>query len=154
MLRRTFHTKCNSFNGAYTAYAYAWTGDIKTLPQAKLTCLFDTGSDIGMIDIKTAQKLHIKKTDKLTLSDTAGGQTFSDIYIANICFPNGMAFKNRPLKGIDLPVGLIIGMDIISTGKFSMAKNNGNMRLSFSTNQYDFYIPHWKLPTEQFRESE
>lgn len=141
MIRRSFHVKCEQDKGVFFTYAYAWSHNVSPPDNPpKLVCLFDTGSDIGIINIDTANRLGIYASGEFVLNETAGGASYSGIYIADICLPGGMVFKKRKLKGIHMPMDIVIGMDIITLGKISFRYQDPHLNLSFSSNKYDVFL--------------
>jgi len=64
-------------------------------------------------------------------------------YLINIVLLNGIQVYNLKVSEGDLPSGIdmLIGMDIISLGDFSITHKNGGTTFSFqipSTHEYDF----------------
>ena len=142
MEKLSFHVKCEQFMGAFTTYAYAWNcyADVPSNPE-KLVCLFDTGSDIGIINIATANRLGLYPSDELRQYETAGGPSWSSIYKADICLPGGMVFRNRPFKGVQMPIDIMVGMDIMILGEMSLHFQEPYLEMSFTSDRYDLYLP-------------
>lgn len=130
--RQLFFT-CDIENTASTA------GFIKNPNNYK--CLWDTGATSTAISINLAQKLKLLPVGKINITH-GGGSHLANKYLVNVHLPNGVCVKDvvvmeLPLNDFDV----IIGMDIITLGDFSITNVNGNTVFSFripSTKEIDY----------------
>ena len=61
--------------------------------------------------------------------------------MADICLPGGMVFKNQWFRGSDVPIDIIVGMDIMTLGEMSFRYQNPYLEMSFTSDKYDLYLP-------------
>lgn len=110
----------------------------KILPQQsnsikgiKCKCLWDTGASSSCISKRIATKLELAQTGIVT-TFTAAGPSQTKTYVVNIGLPNHVQIpmvqvSEAELHGFDV----LIGMDIITLGDFSITNLNGNTVFSF-----------------------
>lgn len=108
----------------------------------KFTGLWDTGATGTMITKRVASLLGLTPSG-MCQSYHAQGVSYVNTYLINIVLLNGIQVYNLKVSEGDLPNGidLLIGMDIISLGDFSITHKNGRTVFSFqipSTHEYDF----------------
>ena len=99
----------------------------------KVNCLWDTGATNSVISARLVQALNLKPIGKVTISH-AQGKTDVSTYLINIMLTNnvGVPFlqvSEGVLSGFDM----LIGMDIISQGDFSLSCAGGKTVFSFQT---------------------
>lgn len=103
--------------------------------------LWDTGASRSVITSRVAAALGISPIRKVMAKD-ARGDTVTNLYYVNILLPNRMEVKNVAVtEGVLDGFDLLIGMDIINLGDFSLTHRNGGTVFSFqipSTHEYDF----------------
>lgn len=103
--------------------------------------LWDTGASASVITRRVAEQLGISPIRQVRIKD-ARGETYTNLYYVNILLPNRMEVKNVAVsEGILDGFDLLIGMDIINLGDFSLTHKNGGTVFSFqipSTHEYDF----------------
>jgi predicted aspartyl protease len=104
--------------------------DIKTL---KVVGLWDTGASNSVINKVVADKLGLKPIAKTTVH-TASDTVIANVYLVNIILPSNVIVgavrvTEGKIKGADM----LIGMDIITHGDFSITNKNGQTVMSFCT---------------------
>lgn len=97
------------------------------------TALWDTGATNTVISIELAKKLKLFPTGVVTTAH-AGGASVFNTYIVNVYLPNhvgvvGVEVSEAPLAGFDM----LIGMDIITLGDFTLTNKDGRSCFSFRT---------------------
>lgn len=105
--------------------------------------VWDTGATNSVITKNVVDALKLKPTGQ-TEVHTASGTSFANTYLINMYLPSNVFIPNLrvtqgELKGIDM----LIGMDIITIGDFSITNFNGKTVMSFrfpSCEEID-YIP-------------
>lgn len=93
--------------------------------------LWDTGATNSVVTKDTAKKLGLVSIGKTKVFH-AGGESTTNVFIVNIFLPNRIIFPVKVTECDDSTTfGLIIGMDIISRGDFSITNTNGRTAVSF-----------------------
>ena len=93
--------------------------------------IWDTGATTACITKNVASKLGLIPTGT-TLTSTAGGDTECNTYCIDIILPNNVAIKNLSVFEVHLDDGdVLIGMDIIRHGDFTISNYNNQTKLSF-----------------------
>ena len=119
---------------ARVAEAFDLAGDPTSFPTSLETdALWDTGATHSVITPKVVTALNLKATGT-TFAQHGGGRTQQDTYMVNLMLPNGVAFAGVIMAEMDKVVddfGIIIGMDIISNGDFSITNFGGKTCFSF-----------------------
>lgn len=112
-------------------FVYPVKSDEKTIPRM-WNGLWDTGASNSSIDKRVAEYLGLESAGKVCLS-TANGDIFVDSYFVNIGLPNGVIVENLFVSESDLgdEIDVLIGMDVISKGDFSITNFNGKTTFSF-----------------------
>ena len=96
-----------------------------------VTAVWDTGAEMSSISNNLAKAMGLVSLGKARNS-TAAGYIYVDVFAVNIHLPNGVSFAMVPVTGNDLgDVDMLIGMDIISQGDFSVTNVNGKTTFSF-----------------------
>jgi len=128
----------------------------------KCNAIWDTGATACAITELTAAKLKLSPTGNKKVSGL-GGTITKNTYVIDIVLPNSVEFNNVIVTEIDNPVdeqgnkidnfGLLIGMDIIAAGDFSITNCDGKTWMSFrmpSTQKID-YVDEWnkRMAVEQ-----
>jgi len=97
------------------------------------SALWDTGATNSVVTKSTAQNLSLKPISK-SWSYHAGGKSLVNVYLVNIYLPNNIVIPNVRVSECDDSAGnfgVIIGMDIITHGDFSITNVNNETTFSF-----------------------
>jgi predicted aspartyl protease len=109
----------------------------------QFTGLWDTGASGTVISRDVVKKLDLKPIGKSKVFH-ANGESVVDVYAINLFLPNQVAFKFvRVTEGVLNGFDLLIGMDIITTGDFSITNIGGKTTFSFrvpSIKEIDFVV--------------
>ena len=94
--------------------------------------LWDTGASKSSIDKRVADELNLIPVGKGMIS-TANGVVSVNTYFVNLTLPNHVTIKNVLVTGADLgnDIDVLIGMDIIRHGDFSITNANSSTTFSF-----------------------
>lgn len=113
---------------------YNPTTDISQPPTpVECDAIWDTGASMSTITKATAQKLGLKPTGKVGVSNTSGKQ-IKDTYLINVYLPNKVALSYVSVVECESLVGnfeFLVGMDIIANGDFSVTNVNGKTVMSY-----------------------
>lgn len=103
-----------------------------SMPQPiKVTGLWDTGATGSVISKKLVKSLNLTPTGKVNVFH-ANGSCIVNTYFVNLYLPNGVAFSFVTVNEGDLNgMDLLIGMDIITKGDFSISNFDGKTCFSF-----------------------
>ncbi len=110
-------------------------------PVSQFNALWDTGATNSAISPKVVKALGLKP---YTIAKVfhAQGESQTGVYLVNVFLPNNVAIQSlRVSEGILNGCDMLIGMDIISHGDFSITHKDGGTVFSFqmpSTHEYDF----------------
>ena len=104
--------------------------------------LWDTGASKSSIDKRVVNELNLIPVGKGTIS-TANGVVLVNTYFIDLTLPNHVTVQNVLVSGADLgsDIDVLIGMDIIRHGDFSITNTNGSTTFSFripSINEIDY----------------
>ena len=103
--------------------------------------IWDTGAVGSVISTNVVKALNLKPTGKTRVLH-ANGDAIVNTYTVNIFLPNKVAFPSLPVtEGILGDTDVLIGMDIISRGDFSITSSQGKTKFSFqipSTHDIDY----------------
>lgn len=94
--------------------------------------IWDTGATGTSITKEAANFLGLKPVRKIK-THHANGESVVDVYLVNVYLPNGVGFSMVPVSECKLPNGvdMLIGMDIITTGDFSLTNYKDKTMFSF-----------------------
>lgn len=93
--------------------------------------LWDTGATGSMITLDVANKLGLKPIGKMKVF-TASGSEIRNVYKINLLLLNGVGFHSiNVVDGNLTGMDVLIGMDIIAKGDFSITNVGGNTCFSF-----------------------
>lgn len=94
--------------------------------------LWDTGASKSSINKKIVDDLSLIPISQTNIS-TANGIVVANTYLVNIGLPNGVTVKNVLVSCCNLgdDIDVLIGMDIIKHGDFSITNVNGKTTFSF-----------------------
>ena len=117
--------------------------------------IWDTGATNSAITEMQAKKLNLVPTGKKNVSGL-GGTIQKNTYLIDIVLPNSVKIPNLSVTELDNPknekgeqvdsFGILIGMDIISLGDFSITHFEGKTTMSFrmpSMVKHD-YVREWQ----------
>ena len=97
----------------------------------KFRSIWDTGATNSVISKSVIQGLGLKPIGK-SQTMTANGPRLADVYLVNFYLPNGVAFSAVRVTDGDLAgTDVLIGMDIIGVGDFSVTHEDGKTCMSF-----------------------
>jgi predicted aspartyl protease len=103
--------------------------------------LWDTGATGTVISKAVIEKLNLLPIGKSKVFH-ANGESIVNVYAINLFLPNQVAFQFvKVTEGVLNGFDLLIGMDIITTGDFSISNVGGRTTFSFrypSTKEIDF----------------
>ena len=107
------------------------TQDQSSIPCEKCVAIWDTGATSTVIDRKLASKLRLHPITR-AITHHANGSSEVNVYLVNIMLPNRVGVPNIRVTEANLGenADVLIGMDIIGLGDFSIS--NCNMETSFS----------------------
>lgn len=115
----------------------------------QFSALWDTGASGTVISKAVVAKLDLKPIGKSKVFH-ANGDSIVNVYAINIFLPNQVAFKFiKVTEGVLSGFDLLIGMDIITTGDFSITNLGGKTTFSFrvpSIKEVDFVQEHKTTP--------
>ena len=94
--------------------------------------IWDTGASKSSIDKRVVSELGLFPIGKENIS-TANGIATVNTYLVNLTLPNQVTVANVSVTGTDLgnDVDILIGMDIIQLGDFSITNINNTTTFSF-----------------------
>ena len=93
--------------------------------------IWDTGATTTCITTKVASKLGLIPTGT-AITSTAGGDKECNTYCIDIILPNNVVVTNLTVFEVHLNDGdVLIGMDVIKFGDFTITNYNGKTKLSF-----------------------
>jgi predicted aspartyl protease len=118
---------------------------------SQFTALWDTGASGTVISKAVVDKLALKPIGKSKVFH-ANGESIVNVYAINLFLPNQVAFQFiKVTEGVLSGFDLLIGMDIITIGDFSISNVGGKTTFSFrvpSIKEVDFVKEHKDVPTE------
>lgn len=115
----------------------------------KIMCLWDTGATNSVVSTRLVQALKLQPSGMVKVSH-AQGSTLVNTYMVNVMLPNNVGFPFLQVnEGVLAGFDMLIGMDIISRGDFSISCPKGKTIFSFqlpSTHEVD-YVEGKRLDT-------
>jgi hypothetical protein len=127
--------------GICEAYNPIFQKGVKHPPVSNYHAIWDTGAMGSVISTNVVKALNLKSTGKARVFH-ADGQSIVDTYLVNILLPNNVGFSSlRVTEGQLNDTDVLIGMDIISQGDFSVTASQGKTKFSFqlpSTHDTDY----------------
>jgi len=114
----------------------------------KVTALWDTGATSTCISKDVVTDLNLKPTGKMDIT-TPSGTAVVNTYLVDIVLPNAVTVKDVPVCDSEIGLqglGVLIGMDIITSGDLAISNLNGQTVFSFrmpSCKTTD-YVEEWK----------
>lgn len=101
--------------------------------ELEVLALWDTGATRSVIAHEVAMQMGLASEGKVEIA-TPSGAAIVDTFLAGIKLPNGVSFDNVLVADSKIGaqnIGLLIGMDIIGLGDFSITHGNGDTTFSF-----------------------
>lgn len=93
--------------------------------------IWDTGAEATAISQNVVQKCGLKPTG-VTKVSTAGGEKFMHTYLVSLGLPNSVAFPAVRVTEADMGgTDMLIGMDVIGAGDFSVSNFQGKTVFSY-----------------------
>lgn len=102
-------------------------------PVINTTAIWDTGASCTVISKKFAEQIGLVPTGKTTITGV-NHSTQENTFLVNIYLPNKVCFafmKIAEVPALSGDAGLLIGMDIIGAGDFSVFTENGKTVMSY-----------------------
>lgn len=122
-----------------------------TTNNIKVKAIWDTGATATVITQNVVNSLGLLPTG-MSHVNTANGPTVQNTYIVDVVLPNGVNVKDVTVTGANALSGgceVLIGMDIISLGDFSITNYKDSTCMSFripSMHEIDYVKnPNFKL---------
>jgi predicted aspartyl protease len=103
-----------------------------------INALWDTGASDTVITQRVAERLHLFPIDTITISGVNSiGESL--VALADIELPNGFTLTRRRVIICEMPppIDMLIGMDIILLGDFSICNANNKTLFSFAMPPFD-----------------
>lgn len=142
-ISRTLHTQCG------IALPKNPNGAVDTSGVVNFTGLWDTGATNCSISKNVVAALGLVPTGYAKVSH-ANGDSRRNTYLISVFLPNGVVFPFLPVIEADLNgFDVLIGMDIITQGDFSITNHHQKTCMSFrmpSCHEVDYY----KHPDKRF----
>lgn len=98
----------------------------------KYKAIWDTGATNTVVSNKVVEEMKLVPNGKSKVN-TANGETITNKYIATLELPNQLTINDMEITGGNLgnDVDLLLGMDIITLGDFSITNVNNQTIFSF-----------------------
>lgn len=112
--------------------------------------LWDTGATNSVVTPSTAKSLGLKPISVAHVNH-AGGTSLANVYLVDIYLPNNVRIPGVRVTECSEKAGefgVIIGMDVISLGDFTISNANGKTTMSFripSMERIDYVNIHNKI---------
>lgn len=125
----------NAFTLKYSGLASQLINKIKVSNDSQkkeVDSLWDTGATKTCISPELAKALKLKPYAK-TIINNAGGSSSSTVYRVDISFLN-IKFKKQIVYTVNIHsqgIDLLVGMDIITLGDFTITNKNQNTKFTF-----------------------
>lgn len=125
--------------------AFDPTSDPSTHPRPyQVKALWDTGATGSVITPGIVKALNLQPIGKMNLSH-GGGESEHFTYLVQLFLPNKVGFSGVKVAALDnlsdSGFGIIVGMDIIMSGDFSLTNHQGKSCFTFrvpSVNRIDY----------------
>ena len=98
----------------------------------EVVAIWDTGASISAISSRVAKECNLQMTGK-TITNTANGPLECNKYLIGIVLPNQMLIQNVEVTecNLDEKLDMLIGMNVILAGDFSVTNVNNTTTFSF-----------------------
>jgi predicted aspartyl protease len=105
---------------------------LATVDMPEFTSVWDTGATGTVVSPEVVRTCDLKQTGT-TYVKTANDEMLTNVYLVDVWLPNGVMFYNMKATEGKLPdgLGVLIGMDIITCGDFSITNVNKTTVMSF-----------------------
>ncbi len=107
----------------------------------EVSALWDTGATASVISDTLAKQLHLEPVTQC-MTYHAQGQKLVNVYLIDLVLPNRILVRGvRVTEGQLNGFGMLLGMDIINLGDFTITHRDRKTVFSFqipSTHEYDF----------------
>lgn len=131
-------TRIDSFTSNFNGLANQLVTDVtiilpNTAIQKQVRAIWDTGATASVITESVVAALALKPTG-MSHVHTASGPTIQNTYIVDIVLPNKLQVKDVTVTGapvLSSGCEVLIGMDIICLGDFSITNFEGKTCMSF-----------------------
>jgi len=114
--------------------------DVIHPPTHEFNSVWDTGATNSAISSNVVRELGLTPYG-YEIVYHAGGMSIVDTYLINVIIPNNIIFISLLVTEMLIDVDVLIGMDIISTGDFTITVPQGKTKFSFqipSTHDTDY----------------
>ena len=104
----------------------------------RLRALWDTGAMLSAVTPEIAKKLNLISTNRIKVNGI-GSYCIADIVRISIRLPNLVELRNARISVLNLvkDVDMLIGMDIIQLGDFSISNGAGKTLFTFAMPPFD-----------------
>jgi len=146
-----FTTKANGLvrelkNDLLVSDAYKPEPGIPPPPRQKFVCIWDTGATNTVITKTVINGLNLQPSGRTVVRTVGEGSDFNEYevntYLVNLSLPNNVVVAAVPVsEGGIAGADMLIGMDIITMGDFSITNFNGHSCWTFripSVEEIDF----------------
>ena len=108
--------------------------DLNPPPSKVYKALWDTGATGSGISVKVVNELGLSIIGKSIVSHVQG-EAISSRYLVNIILPNNIGASEVGVTEaiLDKDIDVLIGMDIITLGDFTISNNGGRTHFTFRT---------------------
>lgn len=104
---------------------------LNPVERVKIKAIWDTGSFYTIITPETAKKLNLKCVSLTTISSITDKNKLSKMYMAHLYLPNEIKCETFVYEANPINCDILIGMDIITRGKFIIDNNENRTVFSF-----------------------
>lgn len=126
-LQRVLISECH----ACAAFDPATLSESQPPPLQSFSAIWDTGATSSVINKRVVDVCGLKPTG-MTQVQHAGGISDAETFLVAIWLPNGVGFSSVQVTRADLRgADILIGMDIITRGDFSITNLGGSTVFSF-----------------------
>jgi len=104
----------------------------------KTRALWDTGAMLSAVTPEIAKILNLVSTNRIKVNGI-GNYSIADVVMVSIRLPNLVEIKNARILVLNLvkDVDMLIGMDIIKLGDFSISNGAGKTLFTFAMPPFD-----------------
>jgi hypothetical protein len=101
--------------------------------QLDVRAMWDTGSMVTCVSKRLVRYLELTSFESTSLT-SLHGTSLADVCLMDIVLPDGISIENIKVTEIETPndFDIIIGMNIIRFGDFSLCNDHGNTVMTFS----------------------
>jgi predicted aspartyl protease len=99
-------------------------------PPVPCNGIWDTGASGTAITRQVAEKLGLKPISRAT-AHTAKGQKECDVYLISVVLNDAVVVTTRAIEADLVACDVLVGMDIIGQGDFSVSNYDGRTAVSF-----------------------